>query len=193
LVDAAARSLALASCAGLETPLEVLALSTRNVLEIWLRLRHVMSSDANCQRWRNENLSDQLQIYRAMLSLPGPDSAKDAIRGEIARLTQRGAERGAEPALKPLMAADLAKETGETEDYQAFYKLYSKLVHPSSWSVNSPTAVATPMYRQALVVNAQVYGWRILGAIEDGFEIPIDASYDSALRRLGRPSHGQPR
>jgi hypothetical protein len=76
LIDAAARSLALASCAGHETPLEVLALSTRNVFEIWLRLRHVMNSDANCQRWRNENLSDQLQIYRAMLSLPGPGHRK---------------------------------------------------------------------------------------------------------------------
>jgi hypothetical protein len=82
------------------------------------------------------------------------------------------------------MAADLARETGETEDYDAFYKLYSKLVHPSSWSVNSPSAVATPMYRQTLVVNAQAYSWRILSAIEDAFDIPVGKSYESALRRI---------
>src|SRR5262245_873055 len=51
LLAAASRALALASCAGLETPLEVWALAARNSFELWLRLLHILGNDANTQRW----------------------------------------------------------------------------------------------------------------------------------------------
>jgi hypothetical protein len=119
--------------------------------------------------------------------LPGPPNSKEAIRNEIHRVTRVANERGLKPGGSLSQPGELAKELGEGEDYTAFYKLYSKLVHPSSWSVNSPTAVETPMYRQTLVVNAQVYGWGLLQAVEDEFGVVADRSYDAALAQVGKP------
>lgn len=191
LLIAAASSLFLAGTAGLDTPIQVLALATRNTFELWLRFKHVTTTDQNCQRWRDENLTDQLQIYEAILKLPGPEDSKAVIREEIRRVTELASKRGLKPSGNVLQAGDLAKELGELEDYTAFYKLYSKLVHPSSWLVNSPTAVTTPMYRQTLVANAQVYGWRLLQAVEDEFGVPADQCYEAALQKVGEPPSPQ--
>ena len=184
LLKAAASSLFLAGAAGLQTQIEILALATRNTFELWLRFKHVTSSDTNCKRWRDENLTDQLQIYEAVLTLPGQPNSKETIREEMRRVTKLAKERGVKPAGKPLKAVELAREVGEQEDYAAFYKLYSKLVHPSSWSVNSPSAVATPMYRQTLVINAQIYGWRLLHAVEEQFGVSADRSYEAASQQM---------
>jgi hypothetical protein len=185
LLTAAASSLFLAGAAGLQTPIEILALATRNAFELWLRFKHVTRSDSNCQRWRDENVTDQLQIYEAVLKLPGPANSKEVIKEEIRRIEAIANERGLSRGSGVLQPRDLAKELGELEDYDAFYKLYSKLVHPSSWFVNSRTAVATPMYRQTLIVNAQVYGWRLLQGVEELFGLSGDRCYDAALQRIG--------
>jgi hypothetical protein len=186
ILMAAAHSLFLAGAAGLETPIQIVALAVRNTFELWLRFKHVTSSDDNCQRWRNENITDQIQIYEGMLKLPGPANSKNLIREEIQRISKVATERGLKPGGGLAQPGDLARELGELEDYAAFYKLYSKLVHPSSWSVNSPTAVETPMYRQTLVANAQIYGWRLLRAVEDQFGVLADQSYDAALAKVGK-------
>lgn len=184
LLLAAARTMSLASCAGLDTPLEILALSARNAFELWLRLTHVLASETNCQTWRDEALTDQLQVYEAILTLDGPEELKAVIRGETNRVKQHGIARGLNQGQKPMMAGDLAKVTGHKAEYDAFYKLYSKLVHPSSWSVNWPGAVSSEMYHAALSVNAQTYGWRILEAVDEGFDIRRNECYQAAVARL---------
>lgn len=184
LLLTAARTLSVASCAGLDTPLEVLALSARNSFEIWLRLTHVLASETNCQRWRDEALTDQLQVYEAILTLDGPEEMKAMIRGEIDRVKQHGAARGLTQGYRPMMAVDLAKVTGHKTEYDAFYKLYSKLVHPSSWSVNWPDAVSSAMYHATLSVNVQTYGWRILEAVDHEFGVGLSECYQAAVAQL---------
>jgi hypothetical protein len=95
-----------------------------------------------------------------------------------------------QPGRRHIQAGDLAKKIGASEEYTAFYKLYSKLVHPSSWFVNSLSAVETPIYRQMLISNAQIYGRLILRAIENRFAIDADACYQGALDQMSamRPS-----
>jgi hypothetical protein len=40
------------------------------------------------------------------------------------------------------------------------------------------------MYRQTLVINAQLYGWRLLHAVEQQFGVPADQSYEAALQQM---------
>lgn len=188
LLSAACRSLALASIAGLDTPLEVLALSARNTLELWLRLLYVLASDENRQAWRDENLTDQIQVWEATLALETPDSPREAkavILAEIDRVTQLAASRGLHQG-KIMTTQSLAKATGCEAEYKAFYKLYSKLVHPSSWMVNSPSAVSAPMYRMTLAANVQVYGLEILKVVEKEFGVSSEECYESAIALLPR-------
>jgi hypothetical protein len=187
LLMATARALSLGCCAGLDTPIEVLALSARNTFELWLRLTHILESDGNRQVWRNEAFTDQIQVYDAILTLQGPENVKDVIRGEIERVKQQAVVRGLAPGAKILRMSDLAKEAKCEEEYKAFYKLYSKLVHPSAWSVNMPIAVASEMYRVILIVNAQVYGWNILKTV-DRFGISSDQCRQAAMARFREPN-----
>jgi len=187
LLMAAARALSLGCCAGLDTPIEVLALSARNTFELWLRLMYILESDANCQAWRNEAFTDQLQVYDAILALQGPDNVKDVIRGEIQRVKQQAVTRGLAPGSKLMKMPDLAKATKCKEEYGAFYKLYSKLVHPSAWFVNMPNAVSSEMYRMTLVVNAQVYGWHILKIVEDKFGVSSNQCHQAASAQFQVP------
>lgn len=192
LLVAAPRALALASCGGLATPLEVIALSARNVFEIWLRLEYILSAEANCQSWREEGLSDQIQVYEAMLTLDGLDASKATIRAEVERVKRHGVRQRLGGGRKPLRTVDLAKTTGHKAEYDGFYKLYSKLVHPSSWSVNWPQAVSSPMYRMALARNVQLYGWNILKAVESAFSISAEECYKAANKRLRALNHAPP-
>lgn len=182
LLHAASRACSLATVAGLDTPIEVTALSARNVFELWLRLIHTTSSEPNHQMWRDEALTDQLQVLEGILTLEGDQSKKDVVRGEIDRVKRHGIARGLNSGVRPRMAGDLAQEIGEDveREYRAFYKMYSKLVHPSSWAVNWPNASTSEMYRFALCVNGQAYGWRILETVERLWGISVVECYDAA-------------
>jgi len=187
LLMAASHNLALPARSGPDPPLEVLAVSARNTFEIWLRLLHVLASEENRQAWRDENLTDQLEVYDAILALETPDSpkeAKAAVLAEVDRVTQLAASRGINRRKKLMSGHALAKATGHEAEYDAFWKLYSKLVHPSSWTVNSPSSVSAPMYRMTLTANAQVYGREILKAVEKEFGVSSDACYASAVARV---------
>jgi len=193
LVLAAGRALSLGCFAGLDTPIELLGLSVRNTFEILLRLLHVLENDGNLQAWRNEAFTDLLQIHETMLGLSGPENLKHVLKGEIERIKREALARGLSPGPRPLMMTDLVNGTGYKEEYKAFYKLYSKLVHPSSWFVNMPTSVASEMYRFALIVNAQVYGRHILNLVEERFGISSVECRRAAIEQVRKTGPTVPR
>jgi len=184
ILIAATRALSMATSAGIETPLEVLALSARNLFELWLRLQYIVASESNCQSWRNEALTDQLEVYDAILKLPGSDVLKQVIVAEKERVKQHGGNRGLTEGQKLSRTAELARVTENFSEYEAFYKLYSKIVHPTSWSVNWPNAVSSDMYGFALAVNAQRYGWGILKTVEDEFGVRAESCHKAAIERM---------
>jgi hypothetical protein len=184
ILIATARALLMATIGGIETPLEVLALCTRNIFELWLRLQYIVASEANCQSWRNEALTDQLEVFDAILKLPGADALKPVISTEKERVKQHGTNRDLTEGQKIMSTAGLAKATGNLSEYEAFYKLYSKIVHPSSWSVNWPNAVSSDMYGFALAVNAQQYGWGILKTVEAEFGVRAESCYKVAIEKM---------
>lgn len=184
ILIAAARALAMATVGGIQTPIEVLALSARNVFELWLRLQYIAASEVNCQSWRDEALTDQLQVFDAILTLPGTDAVRPAILGEIERVKQHGANCGLTEGQELLSTSRLAKATGNKAEYEAFYKLYSKIVHPSSWSVNWPNAVSSDMYGFTLAVNVQKYAAGILQIVEDEFGVRAESCYKAASERM---------
>ncbi len=192
ILIATARALSMATSGGVETPLEVLALCTRNIFELWLRIQYIAASELNCQSWRNEALTDQLQVYEAILTLAGTDELKPLISAEIERARQHGANRGLAEGQKLMSTAGIAKATGNFAEYEAFYKLYSKIVHPTSWSVNWPNAVSSDMYGFALAVNAQRYGWGILKAVEAEFGVQAESCYEAALEMMRAQGLSEP-
>jgi len=178
LLLAAAKSVTLASLEAPNPLLEILALATRNTFELYLRLKHILASDANAQSWRNEAVTDHLEIYEGILELDGPESAKRTIAAECEAIRQDAVGRGLRPADHLERVGSLAHAAGLDREYKAFYKFYSKLVHPSSFLVNRPTAATTPAFRSTLIFNLQVYGHRVL---DEGAEL-LEADPETLLQ-----------
>ena len=175
LLHAASKAVSLASLNAPDPPVEVLALSARNVFELYLRLRHCLAADANCQVWLAEAVADQIQIYEGILGMDGPESDKTVLRQEIDRLRQGAVAKELQLSQKLLLTKTLAREVALEAEYSAFYKLYSKLVHPSSFVVNFPPAtVEAPMYRSMLILNVQIYGHLILDDLAATVGLPAD-------------------
>lgn len=104
----------------------------------------------------------------------------------MARVRKHAESKRLSPEEKILSARKLARETGLEDEYVAFYKLYSKLVHPSSFTVNWPKAAATPIFRTALILNLQVYGQLILDELQRVFGLPVDTILGEAHRIYGQ-------
>ncbi len=184
LLLAASRSVTLASVEAPNPPLEILALATRNTFELYLRLKHVMKSDANALAWRNEAVTDHLQIYEGILELDGPESAKTTLAGELETIRRDAAARGLRPADDLMRVPDLARDVGLKREYLAFYKFYSKFVHPSSFLVNRPTAATTPAFRSTLMFNLQVYGQLMLDELTRALGVDQEALLREAQQQL---------
>jgi len=75
-----------------------------------------------------------------------------------------------------LSVRDLAKAVGHEEDYRALFKLYSKLVHPSSYLLNRSADEAHGVaIRQILVLKLQLYAYDLLERIRQSLKIPDEA------------------
>jgi hypothetical protein len=183
LLLGAARAVSFASVAGLDTPVEILALAARNTFELYVRFKHILMSDDNSLAWREEAVTDQLQVYEGILSQNPPEQLKEVFRSEMERVKAHAANRGLQ-ARKLLTMWDVARETHLDGEYKAFYKLYSKFVHPSSFLTNWPVAASTPMYRDAFIFNLQIYGHLILKELHDAHGLLSSDMIDDGERQL---------
>jgi hypothetical protein len=168
-----AHYLTLVSLGAPETPLEVVALAARSVFELFVRLKYVLMSDQYALQWRSEAAKDQIEIYDAILTLSGDEAAMSQISSEINRVKFHSNDRGLDQSMKIMNAVEVSKKVGLQDEHKAFYKLYSKLVHPSSFSVNWPDAVSSPMYRDSMIVNTQVYANLMLEEMRSNAKMPV--------------------
>jgi hypothetical protein len=183
LLLGAAKAVSFASVGGLDTPVEIFALAARNTFELFLRIKHVIQSDQNCQAWREEAPRDQLQVYEGILKLNPPQSMRNVFEAEMERVRQHATSRGLKPR-SFMTTRKLAEATKLEGEYDAFYKVYSKFIHPSSFVINWPAAASTPMHRDAFIFNLQIYGYRILETVQDSHGLPLPKIVAEAGQQL---------
>jgi hypothetical protein len=164
LLTAAADSVDLVASDAVDAPITVIALATRNLVEINLRARYVEQSEANLQAWISEALLDRIQLYEGILTLGGPKEITDQLRAEVEYNRQLAEKHGLTLARKPMPTPELARKVGMEKEYTALFKLYSKLLHPTSYSVNvSSDEVGSLINRNILLGQLQFYGHDLLG------------------------------
>ena len=66
----------------------------------------------------------------------------------------------------------IASSLGLSEQHKTFFKLYSKLVHPSSYLINDPDNAAADEIRNLLHAFTQIYALDTCERICDEFSIP---------------------
>ncbi|MDP3515614.1 MAG: hypothetical protein Q8S94_00470 [Pseudohongiella sp.] len=117
-----------------------IAVSLRNLFEIYMISLHLVGSEDAVAQWYGQILKDVLDIQDGLIML----FSKHGIHSTDLNLARKhvvdsGARNNVLPA-KPFNIKEIAKLYGWEEDYNAMYKLCSKIVHPSSVKVNLPGA-----------------------------------------------------
>ncbi|MBX3226271.1 MAG: hypothetical protein KIT84_43205 [Labilithrix sp.] len=158
-----------------EGPTQVLAFCTRSIFELELRAHHLLHVPDGLEGWKAEFLRDSIEILEGLLTLRQPESESHAkvLEVELQRLRTLGTAHGVKSDGKLLGAGDLARAVGRRDEYVGMFKLYSKLVHPTAYSVNKPaTDVQGGDVRNVLLVQLQLYAWSLLGRVGAAAGIP---------------------
>lgn len=145
--------------ASFEGPTEQIAFITRSLFELNIFTRYVLINEENLSRFVAESAFDKIQIYEGLLEL-GEDTSKENVeklKEEITRL-KTIIEKSNIILKKPESINTRAKIVGLEKEYKAMYKLFSKYVHPSSYTINAGyKEIHSGKVRNIFLIHAQLY------------------------------------
>lgn len=146
----------------LDEHISVLALATRNLYELNVRIRAILASNDELQKWLSEAITDKTQTLEGILGLDTVSEVKQqrkVLRAEIDRLNLLCKKYALPTLSKPEGTSDIAKRVGLADEHKAIFKLVTKLVHPSSYLINDYENAASVQIRAILQMHAQLYAW----------------------------------
>jgi hypothetical protein len=151
----------------LKGPVQILAFCARNLYEVHLQSRYAQKDDIYLKQWVAEAATDGIEILEGLLGLDVDNSAgqHDILKKEISRkellLKKHGLERK-----KPYPIHKIATELGKDAEHRSLFKIFSKLLHPTSYLVNSgPAEIQNQETFNVLIIHIQLYAWDIVGNI----------------------------
>lgn len=157
-----------------ETHISILAMATRNLYELNLRVRDLVQSGEAVRIWNSEAVTDKIQVLEGILALDtaGDTTGQQAIlQSEIGRLSSLRTKHGL-PDVTPEAAGNVARRLGLAVEHKALFKLLSKLVHPSSYLVNDYENAASDEIWKILQIHVQLYAWDALERVCDKLMMP---------------------
>jgi hypothetical protein len=155
-------------------PIPMLALCTRSAYELNVRVRLVLKSPDNIKAWMSEAADDRIDLLKAIIEVSDAENAATAtLRGEILRCESLKRKYN----LPDVRKADtrlivLATEVGLEDEHKALFKLFSKLVHPTSYLVNGGNALDDQQVRNVLLIHLQLYTIDTLKRVADKLVLP---------------------
>lgn len=155
--------------------ISILALSTRSLYELNLTIRSVLMDSKNISSWYSEAITDKIQMLEGLLGIEtvsNMSQQKNIFQTEIKRLQNLYERHQLERIKTPTAASQKAKQVGLSDEHKNLYKLFSKIVHPSSYLVNDYKNAASTEIRMILQIHAQLYAWDTFSRICDHFEVP---------------------
>ncbi|MEI6268262.1 MAG: DUF5677 domain-containing protein [Methylococcaceae bacterium] len=139
----------------------------RNVFEGVLLLEHVTKNKNSAEAFIAQKIGDEKTILESLLSL-GSSAAENTspIRERIDKANAVLRKHGFEKT-PPWRTDFLAISAGLKYEYDAFYKLYSKYVHPSAWTILSDAdEYETIQYWEIFLVQVQLHSQHALACAE---------------------------
>lgn len=163
----------------LDSHISVIALSTRSIYEINIRVRSILELDDEMDKWQSEAVTDQIQTLEGMLSLADDqnhDAQVNILKSEIARLQNLVSKYNLPVINNPVTTGSLAQKVGQKSEHKSLFKLYSKLVHPSSLLVNNYQSAASSENQKALQIHAQLYTFDTMSRICEALNVPPETN-----------------
>jgi hypothetical protein len=113
----------------------LLAALVRNVFEICLIVEYILRSRDNLRDWIGQRVSDEIGILNSARLLSVVPNDTDWIDAEIQKLKARAAKQDIQES-RYRLPSYYSKHLGRGSEYEKFYGLFSKFIHPSSWVIN---------------------------------------------------------
>lgn len=157
-------------------PIAALALCTRTLFELNMRVRYVLKSESNLRAWMAEAGSDRIDVLNGIKELGDPgDPRVSILMEEITRTNALIAKHGLHGLPKGPRRIDiLAAAVGLEREYKSLFKLFSKLVHPTSYLVNSTGILEDGETRTVLLAYFQLYSLDLLKRLADELGVPSE-------------------
>lgn len=143
-----------------QLPIEFIAISARNLFECYLLVAFILSDPSKAKVFVGQKASEELEINEGFLSLTKPSTPEATIKSIQDRMTyiKELMKNHEIPIEKHWTVSFLAKQTNNKVEYEAFFKLYSKYIHPSSWILNSQAnEYDNHVFRNIFIMQGQHY------------------------------------
>ncbi|MEO8403674.1 MAG: DUF5677 domain-containing protein [Chitinophagaceae bacterium] len=153
-----------------QAPIEFCAISARNLFECYLLVAFILSDPSKAKDFVGQKAAEELEFNEGFLSITKPntpESTIQAIRDRMAYIKDLMSQHGI-PVKKGWNVRELAEKANNKIEYEAFFKLYSKYVHPSSWIVNGViNEYDNPVFRNIFIMQGQHYASCVLKLVSD--------------------------
>ena len=149
-------------------PIEFCAILARNLFECYLLVAFILSDPSKAKEFVGQKPFEELEINEGFLSLTKegtPEIAIKIIQDRIDYIKELMKNHEITPS-RHWTVKYLAQQTNNKVEYEAFFKLYSKYVHPSSWIMNSyNNEFDNPVFRNIFIMQGRLYASRIIKLI----------------------------
>lgn len=148
--------------------IEYVAISARNLFECFLLTAYVVNDPSRAKTFVSQKAFEELEINEGFLSLTTANTSQETIKmihDRMDYINRLMKNFGLTPS-KHWTVSHLANHTNNKVEYDAFFKLYSKYVHPSSWIVNSyEHEYDNPVFKNIFFSQGQIFTKRIIDII----------------------------
>jgi hypothetical protein len=154
----------------LHAPIEFLAWITRNLFECYLLCEFITPDPLKAKEFIMQKAVDELQINEGILTLSDADASNANSKPILDRNNhiRNTLKKHEIKESGHWTVSMLAQQTNNKDEYEAFFKLYSKYVHPSSWIINgNKSEYDTLSYRNIFLLQAQYYASCLIKAAEE--------------------------
>jgi hypothetical protein len=139
----------------------------RNIFECMLILKRVASGVDQAAAYAAQKGSDERSILDGLISLADGSTADTTLLEQRSQHISKTLAKSGFDRASPWRMDVVAQQVGMKSEYDAFYKLYSKYVHPSSWNVLAdPDEYEAPPYWQIFLIQGQLHALHIITTAE---------------------------
>jgi len=141
-------------------PIEYNAISARNLFECYLLIAYIIKDPSKAKDFLSQKAYEELEINEGFLSLKTANTSEASIKqihDRMDYIKELMKNHGLTPS-KSWNVRYLAEQTNNKLEYVAFFKLYSKYIHASSWIVNSHNdEYDNPVFKNIFILQGQHY------------------------------------
>ncbi len=137
----------------------------RNIFELFLILDYILKSGDNMRDWIGQKVTDEIQVLECLRLFSDIPNYCAWTAKRISSIREIASREGISET-KYKNPSEYARLLGRMDEYDRYYKIFSKFTHPSSWVINeNKKELESSPFRVFFIVKTERYLLEILGRV----------------------------